>query len=74
MRHELAGEARGTDDGASLDSGIGGSRSPSHLKCLHAHVAYALARPDYELGRRILDDVVEPWPAERCCSEPLRGD
>ena len=68
VRHELAGEARGTDDGASLDSGIGGSRSPSHLKCLHAHVAYALARPDYELGRRILDDVVEPWPAVRCCS------
>src|SRR5688500_14292118 len=41
LRHELAGTARGTDDGASLDSGIGGSRSPSHLKCLHAHVAYA---------------------------------
>jgi len=72
VRHDLAGTARGADDGASLDSGIGGSRSPSHLKCLHAHVAFALARPGYELGERMLADVVEPWPADRCCSEQLR--
>ena len=72
VRHELAGAIRGTDDGASLDSGIGGSRSPAHLKCLHAHVAFALARPGYELGRQILDDVVEPWPSDRCCSADLR--
>ena len=73
VRHELAGTSRGADDGASLDSGIGGSRMPSHLKCLHAHVAYALARPGYELGERMLADVVEPWPTSRCCSELLRG-
>lgn len=74
-RHELAGERRGTDEGASLDLGIGGSRSPSHLKCLHAHVAYALARPGYELGERILSEVGGPWPADACCSEPFRdGD
>jgi uncharacterized protein len=72
VRHELAGSARGSDEGASLDSGIGGSRTPSHLKCLHAHVAYALARPGYELGERIFGEVVEPWPADRCCSEALR--
>ena len=69
VRHELAGSARGSDDGASLDSGIGGSRAPSHLKCLHAHIAYALARPGYELGEQIFAEVAEPWPAERCCSE-----
>ncbi len=74
VRHELAGAERGTDDGASLDLGIGGSRSPSHLKCLHAHVAFALARPGYELGERILREVTEPWPADRCCSEPFRSD
>ena len=72
VRRELAGSARGSDDGASLDSGIGGSRSPAHLKCLHAHVAYALARPGYELGEQILGEVAEPWPTERCCSEGLR--
>lgn len=73
VRRELAGEARGADDGASLDLGIGGSRTPSHLKCLHAHVAYALARPGYALGERIFAEVVEPWPNDGCCSEPIGG-
>jgi hypothetical protein len=68
VRRQLAGEARGTDDGASLDLGIGGSRSPENLKCLHAHVAYALARPGYELGERILAELGDPWPVGRCCS------
>jgi uncharacterized protein len=72
VRRELAGDAPGTDGGASLDLGIGGSRSPEHLKCLHAHVAFALARPGYELGELILAEVVDPWPAENCCSESLR--
>ena len=75
IRHGLAGHSRGTDGGASLDLGIGGSRSPAHLKCLHAHVAFAMARPRYVLGERILHEIVEPWPPERCCSEALlRGD
>ena len=65
-------DSRGTDGGASLDLGIGGSRSPAHLKCLHAHVAFALARPGYELGERMLAEVVDPWPRERCCSEAFR--
>lgn len=69
IRSELAGDTRGSDCGASLDLGIGGSRSPGHLKCLHAHVAYALARPGYELGQRMFDEVVDPWPGERCCTD-----
>jgi hypothetical protein len=73
VRRELAGAERGADGGASLDYGIGGSRTPRQLKCLHAHVAYALARPGYELGERILAEVVEPFPRERCCSESLRN-
>lgn len=68
IRGDLAGEEQGRDGGASLELGIGGSRSPAHLKCLHAHVAFALARPGYELGERILADVADPWPAEGCCS------
>jgi hypothetical protein len=74
LRRELAGADQRSDDGASLDLGIGGSRSPAHLKCLHAHVAFALARPGYVLGERILAEVQGPWPTERCCSEPLRDD
>jgi hypothetical protein len=72
VRRELAGSERGSDGGASLELGIGGSRSPGHLKCLHAHVAFALARPGYELGERILGEVAEPWPAARCCSDAFR--
>jgi hypothetical protein len=67
VRRELAGGASGDDDGASLDLGIGGSRRPERLKCLHAHAAYALARPGYELGDRILAEVEPRWP-EACCS------
>lgn len=72
LRHELAGSALRADGGASLDLGIGGSGSPGHLKCLHAHVAYALARPGYELGERILSEIEPRWPAAGCCSEALR--
>ena len=68
LRRELAGDATGTDGGASLDYGIGGSRRGGSLKCLHAHVAFALARPGYELGERIAAEVEPLWPA-RCCSE-----
>jgi hypothetical protein len=67
LRNELAGAASGNDDGASLDYGIGGSRRAGSLKCLHAHTAFALARPGYELGERILAELEPRWP-ERCCS------
>lgn len=73
LRRELAAGRRGADGGASLELGIGGSRSPRHLKCLHAHVAFALARPGYTLGERILAELEPRWPAERCCSEDLPG-
>jgi hypothetical protein len=70
VRRELAAGMSLTDGGTSLDLGIGGSRSPGHLKCLHAHVAFALARPGYALGERILSEVADPWPTDTCCSGP----
>jgi len=51
-----------------LPAGIGGSTRPGSLKCLHAHAAFALARPGYELGDRILAEAGPLWPPERCCS------
>jgi hypothetical protein len=52
-----------------LDLGIGGSRrGAGGLKCLHAHAAFALARPGYELGERILAEVDTLWPPV-CCSD-----
>src|SRR5690349_14841868 len=68
LRRELAGDATGTDGGASLAYGIGGSQRGGSLKCLHAHAAFALARPGYELGERILDEVGVLWPDSGCCS------
>jgi uncharacterized protein len=67
LRRQLAGDETGGDGGASLGFGIGGSRRGGSLKCLHAHVAFALARPGYELGERILGEVEPRWP-DRCCS------
>jgi uncharacterized protein len=52
-----------------LDLGIGGARAGAgSLKCLHAHVAFALARPGYALGERIVSELEPLWP-EVCCTE-----
>jgi hypothetical protein len=67
VRRELAQGMVGQEGGASLDLGIGGSSRPEKLKCLHAHVAFALARPGYELGDRIVAEVDGLWP-DRCCT------
>jgi hypothetical protein len=73
VRRELAAGRVGRDGGSSLDLGIGGSRRPERLKCLHAHAAYALARPEYVLGERILAEIEPLWPQAVCCTGPARG-
>jgi uncharacterized protein len=50
-----------------LPGGIGGATRTGSLKCLHAHAAFALARPGYELGDRILAEVGQLWPEDGCC-------
>jgi len=73
IRRELAAGETGRDGGASLGLGVGGAgprpAGGGSLKCLHAHTAFALARPGYELGERMLAEVRPLWP-DRCCSEP----
>jgi len=51
-----------------LPGGIGGQTRTGGLKCLHAHAAFALARPGYELGERIVAEVEPLWP-DRCCTD-----
>ena len=68
IRRELADGFTGRDEGASLELGIGGASKPERLKCLHAHVAFGLARPGYLLGERILAELEPRWP-ERCCCD-----
>lgn len=67
IRRQLAGGSERSDGGASLEFGVAGSRRGGSLKCLHAHVAYALARPGYELGDRIAAELEPLWP-DRCCT------
>jgi hypothetical protein len=50
-----------------LDAGIGGSTRTGSLKCLHAHAAFALAQPGYELGSRVVAELPALWP-ESCCT------
>ena len=56
-----------------LTGGIGGSTRTGSLKCLHAHAAFALARPGYVLGDRILAEAAPLWPRNRCCSISMIG-
>jgi hypothetical protein len=51
-----------------LPGGIAGQTRTGGLKCLHAHAAFALAQPGYDLGELIVAEVEPLWPA-RCCSE-----
>jgi uncharacterized protein len=51
-----------------LPGGIGGAVRVGSLKCLHAHAAFALARPGYSLGDAILADAAPMWPERRCCT------
>jgi hypothetical protein len=49
--------------------GIAGTKSLGNLKCLHAHAAFALARPGYDLGEEILGEIEERWcPDARCAA------
>ena len=69
LRRRLARGATASDGGASLDLGIGGAaRGAGGLKCLHAHAAFALARPGYQLGERILGELGSTWPVGGCCT------
>jgi hypothetical protein len=53
-----------------LPVGIAGASRTGSLKCLHAHAAFALARPGYELGDRILAEAAPLWPRGGCCTSP----
>jgi hypothetical protein len=56
------------DGGAGLGLGVGGTAHAGALKCLHAHVAFALAEPGYLLGERIVDEAAPLFPDGACCT------
>jgi hypothetical protein len=70
------------DGGASLRSGVGGVAAPvahrgsaaastgssAAIKCLHAHIAHALACRSYDLGTAMLAEVADPWCGDQRCA------
>jgi hypothetical protein len=69
-RRELVGryDLAMVDDGQSLTTGVGGVGDVRAVKCLHAHVAHALARPGYAFGRAVLAQAEHPWCDDGRCS------
>ena len=69
-RRELVGRYALTmvDGGASLTTGVRGVSDVRAVKCLHAHVAHALARPGYAFGRAVLAQAEHPWCDDGRCS------
>jgi hypothetical protein len=57
-----------------LDVGIAGTREPGKLKCLHAHAAFALARPGYELGEAVVREAGERWCPDARCARAGAGE
>ncbi len=61
------------DGGASLATGVAGVRDPAAVKCLHAHIAHALAHPAYLFGRAVAAEVADPWCDDRRCAALVEG-
>ena len=57
-----------------LDVGIAGTRAPGKLKCLHAHAAFALARPGYDLGEAIVEEAGPRWCPDARCAQALEPE
>jgi uncharacterized protein len=57
-----------------LDVGIAGTRAPGNLKCLHAHAAFALARPGYDLGEAIVEEAGPRWCPDARCAQALEPE
>lgn len=56
------------DAGSSLMTGVGGVADVGGVKCLHAHVAHALAHPGYVFGEAVFASVAAPWCEDRRCA------
>jgi hypothetical protein len=54
--------------GGRGSGGIAGTARDGAVKCLHAHVAFALAEPEYALGASMARQAGPLFPDGRCCS------
>jgi hypothetical protein len=66
--HILAANARHRELHAGFN--IGGTRDPARVKCLHAHLAFAMAMGGTPIGDWIAARTDLSWPS-RCCVEQV---
>lgn len=71
-RAARAAEAGGADPSPQV--GIAGQRDPLGIKCLHAHVASALAGIDDPVGHGALAQVARECGSERCAAFGADGE
>ncbi len=69
--HILAANARHRALHAGIN--IGGVRDPMRVKCLHAHLAFAMASGGSEIGDWIAARTDLAWPT-MCCVDRMRAD
>ena len=62
-------------DHARLHDGhlVAGAAEPGHAKCLHAHLAFALAGGGSPIGDWIWSRAELSWP-DTCCAAPAEGE
>ena len=68
---EALAEAQRRHADAHAGHHVTGSADPARVKCLHAHLAFALAEGGSPVGDWIRARIDDDWP-ERCCLEGLR--
>lgn len=49
---------------------VAGAGNPDHVKCLHAHLAFALAQGGSPVGDWIRERSGAAWPAQCCAGDP----
>ncbi len=69
--HILAANARHRELHAGFN--IGGTRDPARVKCLHAHLAFAMATGGSQIGDWIAARADLSWPPS-CCAEAVAPD
>lgn len=73
--HELHGRQWRRQAGSApveiRSTAIAGTATPLALKCLHAHFAWYLVHPHYNLGRLIAERLGETWCPDDYCGRSL---
>lgn len=70
--HILEANARHRELHAGVN--VGGTRDPARVKCLHAHLAFAMAMGGSPIGDWIAARADLAWPAVCCVAEPAADE